>query len=107
VIAWAESKRGGEGRSQRNQKLEIAELNPQRASSSRDFLCRIWYLCWNLTIKPSDQSRVLLLAIRRRTLATLVESRKFSTQARSQLLDSKTLQLWGTQTATWKFLKLN
>jgi hypothetical protein len=30
----------GEGRSQRNQKLEIAELNPQRASSSRDFLCR-------------------------------------------------------------------
>jgi hypothetical protein len=42
---------GGEqtGRSQRTQKLEIAELNPQRASSSRDFLCRIWYLCWNLT----------------------------------------------------------
>jgi hypothetical protein len=24
-------------------------LTPQRASSSRDFLCRIWYLCWNLT----------------------------------------------------------
>src|SRR6516225_3631487 len=23
----------------------IAKLNPQRASSSRDFLCRIWYLC--------------------------------------------------------------
>jgi hypothetical protein len=44
---------GGEqtGRSQRTQKLEIAELNPQRASSSRDFLCRIWYLCWNLTFK--------------------------------------------------------
>jgi hypothetical protein len=37
------------GWSQRTQKLEIAEFNPQRASSSRDFLCRIWYLCWNLT----------------------------------------------------------
>jgi hypothetical protein len=49
AIARAESKRGGEGWSQRTQKLEIAELNPQRASSSRDFLCRIWYLCWNLT----------------------------------------------------------
>jgi putative DNA primase/helicase len=24
-------------------------VEPQRASSSRDFLCRIWYLCWNLT----------------------------------------------------------
>ena len=24
-------------------------MNPQRASSSRDFLCRIWYVCWNLT----------------------------------------------------------
>jgi len=33
----------------RTQQLEIAELNPQRASSSRDFLCRIRYLCWNLT----------------------------------------------------------
>ena len=33
----------------RTQKLEIAELNPKRASSSRDFLCRIWYLCRNLT----------------------------------------------------------
>jgi hypothetical protein len=30
---------------------QIAELNPQRASSSRDFLCRIWFLCWNLTKK--------------------------------------------------------
>jgi hypothetical protein len=40
-------------------------------------------------IKPSDQSLVLVLAIRRRTLATLAESRKFSTQARWQLLDSK------------------
>jgi hypothetical protein len=34
-------------------------------------------------------------------------SRKFSTRARWQLLDNKTLQLWGTQTATWKILKLN
>src|SRR6202011_5844601 len=42
-----------DGASQRNQKLEIAELNPQRASSSRDFLCRIWYLCWNLTSMKS------------------------------------------------------
>jgi len=33
--------------------LEIAELNPQRASSSSDFLCRIWYLCWNLTHNDS------------------------------------------------------
>jgi hypothetical protein len=34
-------------------------------------------------------------------------SRKFSTRARWQLLDNKTLPLWGTQTATWKILKLN
>jgi hypothetical protein len=45
---------GSEGWSQRTQKLEIAELNPQRASSSRDFLCRIWYLCWNLTIAEGE-----------------------------------------------------
>jgi hypothetical protein len=37
--------------------LEIAELNPQRASSSHDFLCRIWYLCWNLTWMEFAQSR--------------------------------------------------
>jgi hypothetical protein len=56
AIARAESKRGGEGWSQRTQKLEIAELNPQRASSSRDFLCRIWYLCWNLVITQLEQA---------------------------------------------------
>ena len=41
------------------------------------------------------------------TVSNGTESRKFSTQARWQLLDNKTLQLWGTQTATWKILKLN
>jgi hypothetical protein len=41
----------------RTQKLEIAELNPQRASSSRDFLCRIRYLCWNLTKENSENRR--------------------------------------------------
>jgi hypothetical protein len=35
------------------------------------------------------------------------DSQKFSTQARWQLLDNKTLHLWGTQTATWKILTLN
>jgi hypothetical protein len=39
AIARAESKRGDEGWSLAHQKLEIAELNPQRASSSRDFPC--------------------------------------------------------------------
>jgi hypothetical protein len=41
------------------------------------------------------------------TVSNGTESRKFSAQARWQLLDNKTLQLWGTQTATWKILKLN
>jgi hypothetical protein len=35
------------------------------------------------------------------------DSRKFSTQARWQLLDNRTLQLWGTHTTAWKILKLN
>jgi peptidoglycan/LPS O-acetylase OafA/YrhL len=35
------------------------------------------------------------------------DSRKFSTQARWQLLDNTTLHLWGTQTAAWKILKLD
>lgn len=35
------------------------------------------------------------------------DSRKFSTQVRWQLLDNRTLHLWGTQTAAWKILKLN
>jgi hypothetical protein len=35
------------------------------------------------------------------------DSREFSTQARWQLLDNRTLHLWGTQTAAWKILKLN
>jgi hypothetical protein len=41
------------------------------------------------------------------TVSKGTESRKFSTQARWQLLDNKTLYLWGTRTATWKILKLN
>lgn len=35
------------------------------------------------------------------------DSRKFSTQARWQLLDNRTLHLWGTHTTAWKILKLN
>jgi hypothetical protein len=35
------------------------------------------------------------------------DSHKLSTQARWQLLDNRTLHLWGTQTAAWKILKLN
>jgi hypothetical protein len=41
------------------------------------------------------------------TVSKGTESRKFSTQARWQLLDNQTLHLWGTQTAIWKILKLN
>ena len=41
------------------------------------------------------------------TVSKGTESRKFSTKARWQLLDNKTLHLWGTQTATWKILTLN
>jgi hypothetical protein len=41
------------------------------------------------------------------TVSKGTESRKFSTQARWQLLDNQTLHLWGTQTATWKILTLN
>ena len=41
------------------------------------------------------------------TVSKGVGSLKFSTRARWQLLDNKTLQLWGTQTATWKILRLN
>jgi hypothetical protein len=36
-----------------------------------------------------------------------VDSRKFSTQARWQLLDNRTLRLWGTHTTAWKILMLN
>ena len=35
------------------------------------------------------------------------DSRKFSTQARWQLLDNRTLHFWGTHTTAWKILKLN
>jgi hypothetical protein len=35
------------------------------------------------------------------------DSRKFSTQARWQLLDNRTFHLWGTQNAAWKILKLS
>jgi hypothetical protein len=36
-----------------------------------------------------------------------IDSRTFSTDARWQLLDNKTLHLWGSQTVTWKILRLN
>src|ERR1700741_3069778 len=35
------------------------------------------------------------------------DSRKFSTQTRWQLLDNRTLHLWGTHTTAWKILKHN
>lgn len=35
------------------------------------------------------------------------DSRKFSVQARWQLLDNRILHFWGTQAAAWKILKLN
>src|ERR1700751_1146160 len=42
------------------------------------------------------------------TVSKGASSRKFSAQARWQLLDNKTLHLWGTQTTTtWKILTLN
>ncbi len=41
------------------------------------------------------------------TVSKGADSHKFSTQARWQLLDNKTLHLCGTQTATWKILTLN
>jgi len=41
------------------------------------------------------------------TVSKGTDSRKFSTQARWQLLDNKTLHRWGTQTATWKILTLH
>jgi hypothetical protein len=34
-------------------------------------------------------------------------NRKLRTTGRWQLLDNKTLHLWGTQAVTWKILKLN
>jgi hypothetical protein len=40
------------------------------------------------------------------TVSKGADSRKFSTQARWQLLDNETLQLWGTQAATWKISRL-
>jgi hypothetical protein len=40
------------------------------------------------------------------TVSKGTDSRKFSIQARWQLLDNKTLHLWGTKTATWKILTL-
>jgi hypothetical protein len=41
------------------------------------------------------------------TVSKGTKSPKFSSQARWQLLDNKTLHLWGSQTATWKILTLN
>jgi hypothetical protein len=41
------------------------------------------------------------------TVSNGADSRKLSTQARWQLLDNKTLHIWGSQTVTWKILRLN
>ena len=41
------------------------------------------------------------------TVSQGTDSRTFSTNARWQLLDNKTLHLWGSQTVTWKILGLN
>ena len=41
------------------------------------------------------------------TVSNGADSRKFSVQARWQLLDNRILHFWGTQTAAWKILKLN
>jgi hypothetical protein len=41
------------------------------------------------------------------TVSKGADSHKLSTHARWQLLDNKTLHLWGTQTAIWKILKLD
>jgi hypothetical protein len=41
------------------------------------------------------------------TVSNGADSCKLSTQARWQLLDSKTLHIWGSQTVTWKILRLN
>jgi hypothetical protein len=41
------------------------------------------------------------------TVSNRAGSRKLSTQARWQLLDKRTLHIWGSQTVTWKILRLN
>ena len=41
------------------------------------------------------------------TVSQGTDSRTFSTHARWQLLDNKTLHLWGSQTVTWKIRRLN
>jgi hypothetical protein len=41
------------------------------------------------------------------TVSQGIDSRTFSTDARWQLLDNKTFHLWGSQTVTWKILRLN
>ena len=41
------------------------------------------------------------------TVGQGTDSRTFSTDAGWQLLDNKTLHLWGSQTVTWKILRLN
>ena len=50
----------------------------------------------------SDGTALIDTTVRKGT-----ESRKFCAQARWQLLDNKTLHLWGSQTATWRILTLN
>jgi hypothetical protein len=50
----------------------------------------------------SDGSAVINTAV-----SNGADSRKFSVQARWQLLDNGILHFWGTQTAAWKILKLN
>ena len=41
------------------------------------------------------------------TVSQGTDLRTFSTDAHWQLLDNKTLHLWGSQTVTWKILRLN
>lgn len=41
------------------------------------------------------------------TVSQGTEERMLSTDGRWQLLDNKTLHLWGSQTVTWKILRLN
>jgi len=88
----------------------IALIRLVRRSDQRKWLARSWTsrfaqqggrLKTNLHL-ASDGSAVIDT-----TISNGADSRKLSTQARWQLLDKKTLHIWGSQTVTWKILRLN
>lgn len=88
----------------------VAIIRVVRKRNPRKAIARTWTS--RLTRQGSRVSSSLRLAPDgstqiNTTVSQGTDSRTFSTGARWQLRDNKTLHLWGSQTVTWKILRLN